>query len=162
MCGFRRHGVHDRRNKVTVLEVSGRHTTLVWSRRRMCCDSCGSRVLAQRQLVPAGDLGERSIRMHASSSNPSRRDADCPNGRMHLKSISGRLKTFPLVGTGFKHSAYWPLARRTRSGCYVTPIRYCSHDATSGAGISPVTTAVIKACRRSRRSCICWAMCLRA
>ena len=34
--------VHDRRDKkITDLEVSGRRTTLVWSRRRMVCDSCG-------------------------------------------------------------------------------------------------------------------------
>ena len=46
MCGFKCHRVHDRRDKkITDLEVSGRHTTLVWSRRRMRCDSCGSRFL---------------------------------------------------------------------------------------------------------------------
>ncbi len=46
MCGFRCHRVHDRRDKkVTDLEVSGRRTTLLWVRRRMVCDSCGSRFL---------------------------------------------------------------------------------------------------------------------
>ena len=46
MCGFKCHRVHDRRaKKITDLEVSGRRTTLVWSRRRMVCDGCGSRFL---------------------------------------------------------------------------------------------------------------------
>ncbi len=41
-CGFKCHRVHDRRDKkVTDLEVSGRHTTLVWSRRRMVCPEFG-------------------------------------------------------------------------------------------------------------------------
>ncbi len=46
MCGFMCRRVHDRRGKkVQGLEVSGRRTTLVWSRRRMVCDSCDSRFL---------------------------------------------------------------------------------------------------------------------
>ena len=46
MCGFCCHRVHDRRDKkVRDLEVSGRRTTLVWSRRRMVCGGCGSRFL---------------------------------------------------------------------------------------------------------------------
>ena len=45
-CGFKCHRVHDRRDKkITDLEVSGRRATLVWSRRRMVCDNCGSRFL---------------------------------------------------------------------------------------------------------------------
>ena len=45
-CGFRCHRVWDRRGKrVRDLEVSGRRTTLVWRRRRFCCDNCGERHL---------------------------------------------------------------------------------------------------------------------
>ena len=45
-CGFRCRRVHDRRVKrVRDLEVSGRRTVLVWQRRRMSCDNCGSRFL---------------------------------------------------------------------------------------------------------------------
>ena len=45
-CGFKCHRVHDRRaKKVRDLEVSGRRTTLVWSRRRMVCGNCDSRFL---------------------------------------------------------------------------------------------------------------------
>ena len=45
-CGFKCHRVHDRRDKkVRDLEVSGRRTLLVWSRRRMVCDNCDSRFL---------------------------------------------------------------------------------------------------------------------
>ena len=41
-CGFKCHRVHDRRaKKVRDLEVSGRRTTLVWSRRRMVCGQHG-------------------------------------------------------------------------------------------------------------------------
>ena len=46
MCGFKCHGVHDRRDKrIRDLGVSGRPVTIVWSRRRMRCDNCGSRFL---------------------------------------------------------------------------------------------------------------------
>ena len=39
-CGFKCRRVHDRRaKKVRDLEVSGRRTLLVWSRRRMVCDN---------------------------------------------------------------------------------------------------------------------------
>ena len=45
-CGFGCTRVHDtRRRKVRDLEVSGRRTTLVWLRRRLVCDNCGSRHL---------------------------------------------------------------------------------------------------------------------
>ena len=45
-CGFKCHRVHDRRDKkIRDLEVSGRRTLLVWSRRRMVCDNCDSRFL---------------------------------------------------------------------------------------------------------------------
>ena len=41
-CGFRCHRVHDRRGKkVRDLEVSGRRTTLVWSRRPAAVCWCG-------------------------------------------------------------------------------------------------------------------------
>ena len=43
-CGFKCHRVHDRRDKkIRDLEVSGRPTTLVWSRRRMRSDNCAGR-----------------------------------------------------------------------------------------------------------------------
>ena len=45
-CGFKCRRVHDRRaKKIRDLEVSGRRTLLVWSRRRMVCDNCDSRFL---------------------------------------------------------------------------------------------------------------------
>ena len=54
-CGFKCHRVHDRRDKkVTDLEVSGRHTTLVWSRRRMVCDNCESRFLEDHGAFEGG------------------------------------------------------------------------------------------------------------
>ncbi len=54
-CGFKCHRVHDRRDKrITDLEVSGRRTTLVWSRRRMVCDGCGSRFLEDRPAFEGG------------------------------------------------------------------------------------------------------------
>jgi transposase len=45
-CGFRCRRVHDsRRRRVRDLAVSGRPVTLVWLRRRFCCDNCGERHL---------------------------------------------------------------------------------------------------------------------
>ena len=45
-CGFKCHRVHDTRERdVWDSDVSGRPTTLVWMRRRMVCDNCGSRWL---------------------------------------------------------------------------------------------------------------------
>ena len=47
-CGFKCRRVHDRRAKrVRDLEVSGRCTLLVWSRRRMVCSNCASRFLEE-------------------------------------------------------------------------------------------------------------------
>ena len=55
LCGFGCHRVHDRRDKkVRDLEVSGRRTTLVWQRRRMVCDSCGSRFLEDHCAFEGG------------------------------------------------------------------------------------------------------------
>ena len=55
MCGFWCRRVHDRRDKkITDLEVSGRHTTLVWSRRRMVCDNCESRFLEDHGAFEGG------------------------------------------------------------------------------------------------------------
>ena len=43
-CGTPSGKVHDRRdNKVRDLEVSGRPVTLIWERRRLVCEPCGSR-----------------------------------------------------------------------------------------------------------------------
>ncbi len=54
-CGFRCHRVHDRRGKkVRDLDVSGRRTTLVWSRRRMRCDSGDSRFLEHHRAFEGG------------------------------------------------------------------------------------------------------------
>ena len=45
-CGFKCRRVHDIGERdIRDLEVSGRSTTLVWMRRRMVCDNCGSRWL---------------------------------------------------------------------------------------------------------------------
>ena len=45
-CGFKCHRVHDvREREIRDLPVSGRPVTLVWMRRRMVCDNCGSRWL---------------------------------------------------------------------------------------------------------------------
>ena len=54
-CGFKCHRAHDRRGKrITDLEVSGRRTTLVWSRRRMVCGSCESRFLEDHPAFEGG------------------------------------------------------------------------------------------------------------
>ena len=54
-CGFKCHRVHDRRDKkIRDLEVSGRRTTLVWSRRRMRCDSGDSRFLEDHCAFEGG------------------------------------------------------------------------------------------------------------
>ena len=45
-CGFKCHRVHDvREREIRDLPASGRPVTLVWMRRRMVCDNCGSRWL---------------------------------------------------------------------------------------------------------------------
>ena len=47
--------VHDRRaKKVRDLEVSGRRTTLVWSRRRMVCGNCAGRFLEDHPAFEGG------------------------------------------------------------------------------------------------------------
>ncbi len=54
-CGFRCYRVWDRRAKrVRDLGVSGRRTTLVWRRRRFCCDNCGERHLEDHDQFRAG------------------------------------------------------------------------------------------------------------
>ena len=54
-CGFRCSRVWDRRAKrVRDLEVSGRRTTLVWRRRRFCCDNCGEHHLEGHDQFQAG------------------------------------------------------------------------------------------------------------
>ncbi len=54
-CGFKCHRVHDRRGKrFRDVEVSGRRTTLVWSRRRMVCGSCGGRFLEDHPAFEGG------------------------------------------------------------------------------------------------------------
>ena len=57
-CGFKCHRVHDRRGKkVRDLAVSGRAVTLVWPRRRMRCDNCGSRFLEDHHAFEGGLTG---------------------------------------------------------------------------------------------------------
>lgn len=47
-CGFKTASVHDRRRvQVTDLTYGGRPTTLVWERRRFCCDECDERFLEE-------------------------------------------------------------------------------------------------------------------
>ena len=54
-CGFRCQRVWDRRAKrVRDLGVSGRRTTLVWRRRRFCCDNCGERHLEDHAQFQGG------------------------------------------------------------------------------------------------------------
>ena len=54
-CGFRCYRLWDRRSKrVRDLEVSGRRATLVWRRRRFCCDNCGERHLEDHAQFRAG------------------------------------------------------------------------------------------------------------
>ena len=54
-CGFNCRRVHDRRaKKVSDLDVSGRRTTLVWSRRRMVCDNCAGRFLEDHPAFEGG------------------------------------------------------------------------------------------------------------
>ena len=61
-CGFRCHRVGDRRDKkVRDLEVSGRRTVLVWSRRKMVCDNCDSRFLEDHPALE-GALARRLAR----------------------------------------------------------------------------------------------------
>ena len=71
-CGFRSRRVRDRRDKkVRDLEVSGRPTTLVWSRRRMACDNRFFQQ-ADSQLVWPG------YRIQASRPKRSHTGSVCP------------------------------------------------------------------------------------
>ncbi len=48
VCGFKCHRVHDTREReIRDLEISGRRTVLVWSRRRLACDNCEHRWLEE-------------------------------------------------------------------------------------------------------------------
>ncbi len=59
-CGFTTRTVHDTRpRRIRDLPVSGRHTTLVWQRRRFTCANCGERHLEQH---PAFD-GRITVRL---------------------------------------------------------------------------------------------------
>ena len=61
-CGFKCRKVHDRRGKkITDLEVSGRPTALVWSRRRMVGDNCEGRFLEDHHAFE-GSLTARLAR----------------------------------------------------------------------------------------------------
>ena len=67
-CGFRCHRVHDRRDKkIRDLEVSGRRTVLVWSRRRMVCDNCGSRFLEDHPAFEGALTGRLARRLVADA-----------------------------------------------------------------------------------------------
>ena len=67
-CGFRCHRVHDCRDKkVRDLEVSGRRTVLVWSRRRMVCDNCGSRFLEDHPAFEGALTGRLARRLVADA-----------------------------------------------------------------------------------------------
>ncbi len=67
-CGFRCHRVHDRRDKkVRDLEVSGRRTVLVWSRRRMVCDNCDSRFLEDHPAFEGALTGRLARRLVADA-----------------------------------------------------------------------------------------------
>ena len=67
-CGFRCRRVHDRRDKkVRDLEVSGRRTLLVWSRRRMVCDNCDSRFLEDHPAFEGALTGRLARRLVADA-----------------------------------------------------------------------------------------------
>ena len=67
-CGFRCHRVHDRRDKkIRDLEVSGRRTLLVWSRRRMVCDNCDSRFLEDHPAFEGALTGRLARRVVADA-----------------------------------------------------------------------------------------------
>ena len=59
-CGFRCHRVRD-------LEVSGRRTVLVWSRRRMVCDNCDSRFLEDHPAFEGALTGRLARRLVADA-----------------------------------------------------------------------------------------------
>ena len=67
-CGFKCRRVHDRRAKrVRDLEVSGRRTVLVWSRRRMVCDNCASRFLEDHPAFEGALTGRLARRLVADA-----------------------------------------------------------------------------------------------
>ena len=67
-CGFKCRRVHDRRDKkVRDLEVSGRRTVLVWSRRRMVCDNCDSRFLEDHPAFEGALTGRLARRLVADA-----------------------------------------------------------------------------------------------
>ena len=67
-CGFKCRRVHDRRDKkVRDLEVSGRRTVLVWSRRRMVCDNCASRFLEDHPAFEGALTGRLARRLVADA-----------------------------------------------------------------------------------------------
>ena len=67
-CGFKCHRVHDRRDKkIRDLEVSGRRTVLVWSRRRMVCDNCDSRFLEDHPAFEGALTARLSRRLVADA-----------------------------------------------------------------------------------------------
>ena len=60
--------MHDRRDKkVRDLEVSGRRTLLVWSRRRMVCDNCDSRFLEDHPAFEGALTGRLARRLVADA-----------------------------------------------------------------------------------------------
>ena len=67
-CGFKCRRVHDRRDKkIRDLEVSGRRTLLVWSRRRMVCDNCDSRFLEGHPAFEGALTGRLARRLVADA-----------------------------------------------------------------------------------------------
>ena len=67
-CGFKCRRVHDRRDKkIRDLEVSGRRTVLVWSRRRMVCDNCDSRFLEDHPAFEGALTGRLARRLVADA-----------------------------------------------------------------------------------------------
>ena len=67
-CGFKCRRVHDRRaKKIRDLEVSGRRTVLVWSRRRMVCDNCDSRFLEDHPAFEGALTGRLARRLVADA-----------------------------------------------------------------------------------------------
>lgn len=119
MCGFKCHRVHDRRAKqIRDLEVSGRRTTLVWSRQRVVSDNCDSRCLEDHCAFEGGLTAQR--RPASATSAP---PLDVTLDPARLDPYDGSLQT---------------PARRG----FFSSIRYDRRDTTAGA------TGLLYACNR--------------
>ena len=92
-CGFRCYRVWHRRSKrVRDLGVSGRRTTLVWRRRRFCCDNCGERHLKDHDQFQAGLTRRFARRLVADATVMSIRAASRHHGLGWHRNILGLVR----------------------------------------------------------------------